>query len=209
MSDAIRMAKIVWTRVHAIFIATRALKVARSSRDRRAIVTHSAPNWSSFIAESTTFLFNFIKTVFDRESTAQSNARSWPDRAAIGALFEAKSWLIQGQSGSYDSTRHTRNNSLYEDLFDTSVHSIAPSEASIDSMPVPATQERGEPMDAPLPTEGVRRRLSNYARPVVQPCQLVDNHTFNKYYEGIYYNLAPIILTYNISQVLSSVVLKQ
>ena len=35
-------------------------------------------------------------------------------------------------------------------------------------MPAPATPERGEPMDAPLPTEGVRRRLSDYARPVVQ-----------------------------------------
>ena len=75
-----------------------------------------------------------------------------------------------GRQGHHNlrSTRHTRNNSLYEDLFDTSVHSIAPSEASIDSMPVPATQERGEPMDAPLPNEGVRRRLSDYARPVVQ-----------------------------------------
>ena len=75
-----------------------------------------------------------------------------------------------GRQGHHNlrSTRHTRNNSLYEDLFDTSVHSIAPSEASIDSMPAPATPERGEPMDAPLPTEGVRRRLSDYARPVVQ-----------------------------------------
>ena len=35
-------------------------------------------------------------------------------------------------------------------------------------MPVPATPERGEPMDAPLPTKGVRRRLSDYARPIVQ-----------------------------------------
>ena len=75
-----------------------------------------------------------------------------------------------GRQGHHNprSTRHTRNNSLYEDLFDTSVHSIAPSEASIDSMPIPVTLERGEPMDAPLPTEGVRRRLSDYARPVVQ-----------------------------------------
>ena len=75
-----------------------------------------------------------------------------------------------GRQGHHNlrSTRHTRNNSLYEDLFDTSVHSIAPSEASIDSMPVPATPERGEPMDAPIPTEGVRLRLSDYARPVVQ-----------------------------------------
>ena len=75
-----------------------------------------------------------------------------------------------GRQGHHNprSTRHTRNNALYEDLFDTSVHSIAPSEASIDYMPVPATPERGEPMDAPLPTEGVRRRLSDYARSVVQ-----------------------------------------
>ena len=65
-------------------------------------------------------------------------------------------------------TRHTRNNALYEDLFDTSVHSIAPSEASIDSMPALATPARGEPMDAPHPTEGVRRRLSDYARLVLQ-----------------------------------------
>ena len=75
-----------------------------------------------------------------------------------------------GRQGHHNprSTRHTRNNTLYEDLFDTSVHSIAPSEASIDSMPILATPERGEPMDAPLPTEGVRRRLGDYARPVVQ-----------------------------------------
>ena len=65
-------------------------------------------------------------------------------------------------------TRHTRNNALYEDLFDTSVQSIAPSGALIDSMPALATPARGEPMDAPLPTEAVRRCLSDYARPVVQ-----------------------------------------
>ena len=65
-------------------------------------------------------------------------------------------------------TRHTRNNALYEDLFDTSVHSIAPSEASIDWMPALATPAWGEPMDTPLPTKGVRQRLSDYARPVVQ-----------------------------------------
>ena len=64
-------------------------------------------------------------------------------------------------------TRHTRNNALYEDLFDTSAHSRAPSEASCDLMPVIATLGRGEPIDAPLPAEIVRRRLSDYARPVV------------------------------------------
>ena len=75
-----------------------------------------------------------------------------------------------GRQGHHNlrPTRHTRNNALYEDLFDTSVHSIAPSEASIDSMPALATPARGEPMNAPLPTKAVRRRLSNYARPVVQ-----------------------------------------
>ena len=63
-----------------------------------------------------------------------------------------------GQQGHQNlrPTRHTRNNALYEDFFDTSVHSIAPSEASIDSMTALATPARGEPMDAPLPTKVVR-----------------------------------------------------
>ena len=61
--------------------------------------------------------------------------------------------------------RHTRNNPLYDGLFDTS---RAPSEASSDSLPAIATPRRGEPIDAPLPAEIVRRPLSNYARPVVQ-----------------------------------------
>ena len=65
-------------------------------------------------------------------------------------------------------TRHTRNNVLYEDLFTTSAHSRAPSKASSDSIPAIATPWRGEPIDAPLPIEILRRRLSNYARPVVQ-----------------------------------------
>ena len=65
-------------------------------------------------------------------------------------------------------TRHTRNNALYEDLFATSVHSTAQSEASSDPMPTLDTTERGEPIDTPLPTEIVRRRLSNYPRRVVQ-----------------------------------------
>ena len=38
---------------------------ARSWPDWRAIMAHSAPNWSSFIAESTTFLFQLHRTVFD------------------------------------------------------------------------------------------------------------------------------------------------
>ena len=65
-------------------------------------------------------------------------------------------------------TRHTRNNALYEDLFDTSAHSRAPSEASSEPMLAIATPGRGELIDAPLPAEIVRRRLNNYARPVVQ-----------------------------------------
>ena len=64
--------------------------------------------------------------------------------------------------------RHTRNNALYEDLFATSAHSRAPSEASSDSIPAIATPRQGEPIDTPLPAEIVRRRLSDYARPVVQ-----------------------------------------
>ena len=48
------------------------------------------------------------------------------------------------------------NNALYEDFFDTSVHSIAPSEASRDPIPALATLARGEPMDAPFPTKIVR-----------------------------------------------------
>ena len=66
------------------------------------------------------------------------------------------------------STRHTRNNALYEDLFATSTHSRAPSEASSDSLLAIATPGRGEPIDAPLPAEIVRRCLSDYTRPVVQ-----------------------------------------
>ena len=57
---------------------------------------------------------------------------------------------------------------MYEDLFNTFVHSIAPLEASRDSMPALATPARGEPMDAPLPIDVVRRRLNDYAGPVVQ-----------------------------------------
>ena len=70
-----------------------------------------------------------------------------------------------GQQGQRP-TRHTRNNPLYDNLF---ASSRAPSEeASSDSLPAIATLGRGEPIDAPLPAEIVRRRLSDYARPVVQ-----------------------------------------
>ena len=63
-------------------------------------------------------------------------------------------------------TRHTRNNPLYDDLF---ASSRAPSEeASSDSLPAIAIPGRGEPIDVPLPAQIVRRRLSDYARPVVQ-----------------------------------------
>ena len=65
-------------------------------------------------------------------------------------------------------TRHTRNNALYEDLFATSTHSRVPSDASSDSLPPIATPGRGELIDAPLPADIVRRRLSDYTRPVVQ-----------------------------------------
>ena len=61
--------------------------------------------------------------------------------------------------------RYTRNNPLYDDLF---ASSRASSEASSDSLPAIATPGRGEPIDAPLPAKIVRRRLSDYARPVVQ-----------------------------------------
>ena len=62
-------------------------------------------------------------------------------------------------------TRHTRNNPMYDDLF---ASSRALSKTSSDSLPVIATPGRGEPIAAPMPTEIVRRRLSDYARPVVQ-----------------------------------------
>ena len=62
-------------------------------------------------------------------------------------------------------TRHTQNNPVYDDLF---ASSRAPSETSSDSLPAIATPGRGEPIDAPLPAKIVRRRLSDYARPVVQ-----------------------------------------
>ena len=48
------------------------------------------------------------------------------------------------------------------------MHSRAPSKASSDPMQALTTPGRGEPRDTPLPAEIVRRRLSNYARPVVQ-----------------------------------------
>ena len=72
-----------------------------------------------------------------------------------------------GRQGHHNQrpTRHTRNNPLYDDLFDTS---RAPSEASSDSLPAIATPGQGEPIDTPLLAEIVRRRLSDYARPVVQ-----------------------------------------
>ena len=72
-----------------------------------------------------------------------------------------------GRQGRHNQqpTRHTRNNPLYDNLFDTS---RAPSEASSDSLPAIATPGRGEPIDASLLAEIVRRRLSNYARPIVQ-----------------------------------------
>ena len=64
---------------------------------------------------------------------------------------------------------HTRNNTLYDDLFDTSALSRAPSETQ-SCTPIPALSPpaQGEPLDAPHPTEIVRRRLSDYVRPVVQ-----------------------------------------
>ena len=62
-------------------------------------------------------------------------------------------------------TRHTRNNPLYDDLF---ASSRAPSEASSESLPAIATPGLGELIDAPLPAEIVRRRISDYARPVIQ-----------------------------------------
>ena len=75
-----------------------------------------------------------------------------------------------GQQGHQNqrATRHTMNNALYEDLFATSEHYRAPSESSSDSIPAIATPRRGEPIDAPLAAEIVRRRLSDYARLVVQ-----------------------------------------
>ena len=54
---------------------------------------------------------------------------------------------------------------MYDDLF---ASSRAPSETSSDSLPAIATPGRGDPIDSPLPVEIVRRRLSDYAIPVVQ-----------------------------------------
>ena len=100
-----------------------------------------------------------------------------------------------GQQGHQNSrpTRHTRNNALYEDLFATSMHSRAPSEASSDSLPAIATPGRGEPIDAPLPAEIVRRHLSNCARPVIQrqttrvnaPLQRVANFKIDSHILGL------------------------
>ena len=60
-----------------------------------------------------------------------------------------------GQQGHHNHrpARHTRNNPLYDDLFDTS---RAPSEASSDSLQAIATPRRGELIDAPLPVKIVR-----------------------------------------------------
>ena len=57
---------------------------------------------------------------------------------------------------------------MYDDLFDTSAPSIAPSEASSDPMPALAIPTQRELIDALLPTEIVRRHLNDYARPVIQ-----------------------------------------
>ena len=76
-----------------------------------------------------------------------------------------------GQQGHQNqrSMSNTRNNPLYDDLFDTSIHSRVPSETQSSApVPAPAIPVQGETLDAPHPTETVRRRLSNYARPVVQ-----------------------------------------
>ena len=54
---------------------------------------------------------------------------------------------------------------MYDDLF---ASSRAPSEAFSESLPAIATPGRGEPIDAPLPAEIVRRHLSYYPRPVVE-----------------------------------------
>ena len=54
---------------------------------------------------------------------------------------------------------------MYDDLF---ASSRAPSEASSVSLPAIATLGRGEHVDAALPAEIVRRRLSDYTRPVIQ-----------------------------------------
>ena len=77
---------------------------ARSWPDHRAIVVQSARNRGAFSTKLELFHRGIdgiprqlYQTVSDRESTA----RSTHDRSAIGALFEAKSWLSQGQSGSY------------------------------------------------------------------------------------------------------------
>ena len=86
--------------------------------------------------------------------------------------------------------RHTRNNPLYDDLFDTS---RAPSEVSSDSLPAIDTPGRGEPIDAPLPSEIVRQRLSDYARPVIQrqttrvnaPLQPVANFKIDSHILGL------------------------
>ena len=62
-------------------------------------------------------------------------------------------------------TRHARNNPVYDDLF---ASSRALSKTSSDSLPAMATPRRGELIEAPLPAEIVRRRLSDYARSIVQ-----------------------------------------
>ena len=67
------------------------------------------------------------------------------------------------------SIRHTRNNPLYDDLFDTLVHSRAPSKTqSSASVPALATAAQGKPLYTPHPIEAVRRRLNDYTRSFVQ-----------------------------------------
>ena len=82
--------------------------------------------------------------------------------------------------------RHTRNNALYENLFDTVVHCRAPLEASHDPMLALATPGQGELIDTPLPAEIVRRRLSDYARPVVNaPLQPGANYKIDSHILGL------------------------
>ena len=83
--------------------------------DRRVIAARFVRNRGAFSAKVELWhrgiedvYLQLHQMAFDQESTAQSTldrspiaARSRSDRAAIGALFEAKSWLIPNQYGSY------------------------------------------------------------------------------------------------------------
>ena len=95
------------------------------------------------------------------------------------------------------STRHTRNNPLYDDLFDTSVQSRAPLATSSASMLALATPARAEPIDAPLPTEIVRRRLSDYASRAERESMPLFKEVLILKLTHVFFAVYPLFMDYN------------